>query len=155
MCPRRDRGGGVVRVVALASRLARLDAPVVREVPITIPLQATRGTTLRLLVSDSDSLNRVPNLLDTQGRLGSLEQLITMLNRTRRNDRVYVTLLKAAPTLVVEDKELPGAPLSQLNVLNQTLPVDSALLRETSLGEWSVRLEQAVTGAASISIKVQ
>jgi hypothetical protein len=130
-------------------------APVVREVPITIPLQATRGTTLRAMVSDSDSLNRVPNLLATQGRLGSLEQLITLLNRTRRNDRVYVTLLKAAPTLIVEDKELPGAPLSQLNVLNQTLPADSALLRETSLGEWSLRLDQAVAGTASVSIKVQ
>jgi hypothetical protein len=107
------------------------------------------------MVSDADSLNRVPNLLATQGRLGNLEQLITLLNRTRRNDRVYVTLLKAAPTLVVEDKELPGAPLSQLNVLNQNLPADSALLRETSLGEWSTRLDQAVTGAASVTIKVE
>jgi hypothetical protein len=129
--------------------------PVVREVPITIPVQATRGTRLRALVSDSDSLNRVPNFLATQGRLGSLEQLITLLNRTRRNDRLYVTLLKAGPTLIVEDKELPGAPLSQLNVLNQTLPADSALLRETSLGEWSVQLDQAVAGTASVTIAVQ
>ena len=121
-------------------------APVVREVPVTIPLQATRGTTLRALVSDADSLNRIPNLLAAQGRLGNLDQLITMLNRTRRNDRVYVTLLKPAPTLIVEDKEMPGAPLSQLNVLNQTLPADSALLRETSMGEWSLRLDQAVAG---------
>jgi hypothetical protein len=130
-------------------------APVVREVPITIPLQATRGTTLRAMVSDSDSLNRIPNLLAAQGRLGSLDQLITMLNRTRRNDRVYVTLTKPAPTLIVEDKELPGAPLSQLNVLNQTLPVDSALLRETSLGEWSLQTDQAVAGTASVTIKVE
>jgi hypothetical protein len=127
----------------------------VREVPITIPLQATRGGTLRALVSDADSLNRVPNLLANLGRLGSLEQLISMLNRTRRNDRLYVTLLKPAPTLIVEDKEMPGAPLSQLNLLNQTLPADSALLRETSLGEWSLRLDQAVAGSASVTIKVQ
>jgi SpoIVB peptidase S55 len=130
-------------------------APVVREVPITIPLQATRGTTLRAMVSDSDSLNRIPNLLATQGRLASLDQLITLLNRTRRNDRVYVTLLKPAPTLLLGDKELPGAPLSQLNVLSQTLPADSALLRETALGEWSVQMDQAVAGTASVTIKVQ
>jgi hypothetical protein len=130
-------------------------APIVRDVPITIPLQAARGTLLRAMVSDSDSLNRVSNQVAAQGRLEGLEQLITLLNRTRRNDRVYVTLLKAAPTLIVEDKELPGAPLSQLNVLNQTLPADSALLRETSMGEWSVQLDQAVTGAASVTIKVQ
>jgi hypothetical protein len=129
--------------------------PFVREVPITVPVQATRGTRLRALVSDSNSLNRVPNLLASQGRLGSLDQLITLLNRTRSNDRLYVTLLTAAPTLIVEDKELPGAPLSQLNVLNQTLPADSALLRETSLGEWSLQLDQAVAGTASVTIKVQ
>jgi hypothetical protein len=130
-------------------------APVVREVPITIPPQASRGSKLRVLVSDSTSLNRVPDLLATQGRLGSLDQLITLLNRTRRNDRLYVTLLKPSPTLMVEDKELPGAPLSQLNVLNQSLPADSALLRETSLGEWSVQLDQVVAGTASVTIKVQ
>jgi len=130
-------------------------APVIREVPITIPLQAARGSTLRAQVSDSDSLNRITNLLTTQGRLGGLEQLITLLNRTRRNNRVYVTLLKPAPTLVVDDKELPGAPLSQLNVLNQTLPANSALLRETALGEWSLSLDEAVAGAVSVLIKVQ
>jgi len=130
-------------------------APVIRELPITIPLQAARGSTLRAQVSDSDSLNRITNLLAAQGRLGGLEQLITLLNRTRRNNRVYVTLLKPAPTLVVQDKELPGAPLSQLNVLNQTLPANSALLRETALGEWSLPLDEAVVGAASISIKIQ
>jgi hypothetical protein len=130
-------------------------APVIREIPITIPLQATRGSTLRVQVSDSDTLNRIPNQLAAQGRLASLEQLITMLNRTRRNDRVYVELLKPAPTLILEDKELPGAPLSQLNVLNQTLPADSALLRETALGEWSLPLDEAVAGTASVIIKVQ
>ncbi len=130
-------------------------APVIREIPVTIPLQAARGSTLRAQVSDSDTLNRVSNLLTAQGRLGSLEQLITLLNRTRRNDRMYVSLLKPAPTLIVEDKEMPGAPLSQLNVLNQTLPSDSALLRETSLGEWSVPMEEAIAGTASVLIKVQ
>jgi hypothetical protein len=129
-------------------------APVIREIPITIPLQATRGSTLRVQVSDSETLNRVPNQL-AQGRLASLEQLINLLNRTRRNDRVYVELLKPVPTLILEDKELPGAPLSQLNVLNQTLPPDSALLRETALGEWSLPLDEAVAGTASVIIKVQ
>jgi hypothetical protein len=130
-------------------------APVIREIPITIPLQATRGSALRVQVSDSDTLNRIPNQLAAQGRLASLEQLITLLNRTRRNDRVYVELLKPAPTLILEDKELPGAPLSQLNVLNQTLPADSALLRETALGEWSLPLDEAVAGTASVIIKVR
>jgi hypothetical protein len=130
-------------------------APVIHEVPIAIPPQAARGTTLRAQVSDAESLNRVSSLMAAQGRLGGLDQLITLLNRTRRNNRVYVTLLKPAPTLVVEDKELPAAPLSQLNVLNGTLPAPSALLRETALGEWSLPLDEAVVGTASVVIKVE
>jgi hypothetical protein len=129
--------------------------PVIRDVPITIPPQAARGSMLRALVSDSESLNRVTNLLTAQGRLGGLDQLITLLNRARRNNRVYVTLLKPTPTLVVEDKELPGAPLSQINVLNQTLPSTSALLRESAAGEWSIPMDEVVAGSASISIRVK
>jgi len=96
-------------------------APFIQEVPITIPPQAARGTTLRILVSDSESLNRTTRLftLGPQGRLAGLEQLITLLNRERRNNRLYVTLLQPTPTLLVEDKELPNAPLSEINVLDR------------------------------------
>jgi hypothetical protein len=129
-------------------------APEIREVPISIPPQAARGTTLRVLVSDSDALNRVSNLLTAQGRLGGLDQLISLLNRSRRNNRVYVSLLKPTPTLVVEDKELPAAPLSQINVLNRTLPANSAVLRESALGEWSLPMDEVVDGSASVLIRI-
>ena len=131
-------------------------APVIRDVPITIPPQATRGSTLRVQVSDADSLNRIPNLVAAQGRLGGLDQLISLLNRERRNNQLYVTLLKPTPTLLVEDKELPDAPLSQINVLDQKrLPGNSALLRESAAGEWSVRMDQIIAGSTSVFIKIK
>ena len=131
-------------------------APVIRDVGITIPLQATRGSTLRVQVSDADSLNRIPNLVAAQGRLGGLDQLISLLNRERRNNQLYVTLLKPTPTLLVEDKELPDAPLSQINVLNQKrLPGNSALLRESTAGEWSVRMDEIISGSTSVFIKIK
>jgi len=131
-------------------------APVIRDVPITIPAQATRGSTLRVQVSDADSLNRIPNLVAAQGRLGGLDQLISLLNRERRNNQLYVTLLKPTPTLLVEDKELPDAPLSQINVLDQKrLPGNSALLRESTAGEWSVRMDQIISGSTSVFIKIK
>jgi len=40
----------------------------------------------------------------SQGRLQNLEQLISVLNRERRNNRLYVTLLGPSPTMVVQDK---------------------------------------------------
>ena len=131
-------------------------APVIRDVPITIPAQATRGSTLRVQVSDADSLNRIPNLVAAQGRLGGLDQLISLLNRERRNNQLYVTLLKPTPTLLVEDKELPDAPLSQINVLDQKrLPGNSALLRESAAGEWSVRMDEIISGSTSVFIKIK
>lgn len=131
-------------------------APVIREIPISIPIQATRGSTLRVQVSDADSLNRIPNLVAAQGRLGGLDQLISLLNRERRNNQIYVTLLKPTPTLLVEDKELPDAPLSQINVLDQKrLPGNSALLRESTAGEWSVPMDEIIAGSTSVFIKIK
>jgi SpoIVB peptidase S55 len=131
-------------------------APMIRDVPITIPAQATRGSILRVQVSDADSLNRIPNLVAAQGRLGGLDQLISLLNRERRNNQLYVTLLKPTPTLLVEDKELPDAPLSQINVLDQKrLPGNSALLRESAAGEWSVRMDEIISGSTSVFIKIK
>ncbi len=131
-------------------------APIIRDVPITIPAQAAHGTTLRVQVSDSDSLNRLTNLFTAQGRLGGLEQLITLLNRERRNNQLYVTLMKPTPTLMVEDKELPDAPLSEINVMDQRrLPGNSVLLRESSAGEWSVPMDEVIAGSASVLIKVK
>jgi len=130
--------------------------PMIRDVAITIPPQAARGSTLRVQVSDADSLNRIPNLVAAQGRLGGLDQLISLLNRERRNNQLYVTLLKPTPTLLVEDKELPDAPLSQINVLDQKrLPGNSALLRESTAGEWSVRMDEIISGSTSVFIKIK
>jgi len=131
-------------------------APFIRDVPITIPPQAARGTTLRVQVSDSDSLNRLANLFTSQGRLGGLEQLITLLNRERHNNQLYVTLMKPTPTLMVDDKELPNAPLSEINVMDQRrLPGNSVLLRESSAGEWSVPMDEVIAGSASVLIKIK
>jgi len=132
--------------------------PAIQEVPITIPPQAARGTTLRVLVSDSDTLNRMSRLFTfaLQGRLAGLEQLITLLNRERPNNRLYVTLLQPTPTLLVEDKELPNAPLSQINVLDQRRSAGgSMLLRESTAGEWSVPMNQVISGIYSLNITVK
>ncbi len=132
-------------------------APIIQEVPIAIPPQAARGSTLRILVSDSDTLNRMSRLFTfAPGRLAGLEQLITLLNRERRNNRLYVTLLQPTPTLLVEDKELPNAPLSEINVLDQRRSSGSSmLLRESTAGEWSVPMNQVVSGFYSLNITVK
>jgi hypothetical protein len=133
-------------------------APFLQDVPIRVPPQAARGSSLRILVSDSEVLNRMTRLFSfgPQGRLAGLEQVITLINRERRNNQVYVTLLQPNPTLLVEDKELPNAPLSEINVLDQRRTSgNSFLLRESTAGEWSVPMQQVIAGSYSLILQVK
>jgi len=131
---------------------------VVKELAITVPPQAPRNTTLRVMVSDGPTLNRMAQLqtFGVAGRLGSLEQLIGLINRERRNSRLYVTLLVPNPTLLVEDKELPNVPISEMNLLDQRRgSTGSLLLRESTAGEWSAAMEMVISGQQSVTIRVR
>jgi hypothetical protein len=131
-------------------------SPVIRDVQITIPPQAVRGTMMQVLASDSGTLNRMSIVSGSQGRLQNLEQLISVLNRERRNNRLYVTLLGPSPTMLVQDKVMPNVPASQINLLDQRGgPVNSLVVRESAAGEWSEPLEQVVQGSTSITIRIK
>jgi hypothetical protein len=132
-------------------------APFIKEVPITIPEQAPRGP-LRLLVSDADTLNRSGRLFtsDPQARLAGLEELILLNNRQQRNDSLYVTLLQPSPTLLLQDKELPDLPVSQINVLAPHRDQgDSVLLWESTAGQWSVPMNQVITGQHYLNLTIR
>jgi len=131
-------------------------SPVIRDVQVTIPSQAVRGTSMQILASDSATLNRMSIVSGSQASLQNLEQLISLLNRERRNNRLYVTLLGPSPTMVVQDKVMPNVPASQINLLDQRGgPASSQLVRESTGGEWSVPLDQVVQGSTSITIQIK
>jgi hypothetical protein len=131
-------------------------SPVIRDVKIAIPPQAERGTAMQILASDSSTLNRMSIVAGSQARLDNLEQLISVLNRERRNNRLYVTLLGPSPTMVVQDKVMPNVPASQINLLDQRGgPASSLVVRQTAAGEWSLPLDQIVQGSTSITIQIK
>src|SRR3984957_3514097 len=131
-------------------------SPVIRDVRIEIPPQAPRGASMQILASDSGTLNRMSVVSGSQARLDSLEQLISVLNRERRNNRLYVTLLGSAPTMVVQDKVMPNVPASQINLLDQRGgPASSLVVRQSAAGEWSLPLDQIVQGSESITIRIK
>lgn len=128
-----------------------------QDVKLRVPPNTARGD-LRILVSDAETLNRFRFYLYGLGaqRLTSLEQMIQLLNRTRRNDLLYVTMSQMSPTLVVEDKILPSVPLSQMNVLDQRrVPGGSLLFWESTIAEASEPMDQAITGAQYIVVSVR
>ena len=131
--------------------------PYVQEIPITIPEQTARGN-LELVISDAATLNRniETMAITSEGQLPGLEELIKLLNRQRRNDRLYATLLQQAPTLLVEDKEMPNVPLSAISVFDQRQsPGGSRLTWQSSVGEWSAAMNQVISGERTLSITVK
>ncbi|MBZ5501027.1 MAG: hypothetical protein LAN59_02150 [Acidobacteriia bacterium] len=131
-------------------------APFIQELPVTIPEQSARGT-LQLIISDADFLNRnVPSLAASQGQLPGLEELIRVLNRERHNDRLYATLVQSTPTIFIEDKEMPNAPTSTINVLDQRQnPGNARVLWQSTEGEWSVAMHQVIAGQRTLTITVK
>jgi hypothetical protein len=132
-------------------------APFIQEIPITIPAQSQRGT-MQLLVSDAETLNRNVQFLaaNSQAQLPGLEELVRLMNRERHNDHLYATLLQSTPTLLVEDKEMPNAPASEINVLDQRQnPGGTRVLYQSSAGEWSVDMHQVIAGEHRLTITVK
>jgi hypothetical protein len=131
----------------------------VEETTVRVPDQATRGTTLRVLVTDGDMLNRASRGFSFAGGGGSnagLDQLIALLNRERRNDRLYVGLFTPTPTILWEDKELPNVPLSQINVIDgRPAPGTVQILRESLASESSIPLGGPVTGVISLNLQIR
>jgi len=155
----------MVKVVLQPYRGERL----VREVPVTIPAQAAKGD-MRVLVSDATLLNAItrsllfgavnlPGGFAFTPRVTSLDQLISLINRERRSDRLYVTVFQRTPTMLVEDKILPSVPLSQINVLNHKSssmrPGSTMLFYESILNEASEPVGQVITGSHWLRLTVR
>jgi SpoIVB peptidase S55 len=130
--------------------------PFIQQIPITIPPQTARGT-LQLLVSDGETVDRtVDPAAGMQGPLPGLEELIKLINRGRQNDYLYATLLQPTTTLLIEDKVMPNAPFSEINVLDQRQSVGGArLLHQSLAGSWSAEMHQVITGERTLTITVK
>jgi hypothetical protein len=131
----------------------------VEETTVRVPDQATHGSTLRVLVTDGDMLNRASRGFSFAGAGGSnagLDQLIALLNRERRNDRLYVGLFAPTPTILWDDKELPNIPLSQINVIDgRPTPGTVQILRESLASESSISLGGPVSGVISLNLQIR
>jgi len=133
----------------------------IEEATVHVPDQIARGATLRVLVSDADWMNRASRGFNFPGMPGAagpegLDQLITLMNRERRNDRLYVGLFVPAPTLVWDDKELPNVPLSQINMIDgRPAPGTVQVLRESLSSESSIALGGPVAGLISLNLQIR
>jgi len=129
---------------------------VVRQIPVKIPTSASKGT-LRILVSDGETLDRVGRVNPAFGRKLDLASTIALLNKEHANNRVYVSLLEADPEARVADKVMPTLPISVMNVMegmrgNQEMVVSG----ESNVDETATSpLDYVVSGAQLLTVTVK
>ncbi len=128
---------------------------IVRQIPITIPTSTPKGT-LRILVSDGetlDRLRRVPPALSKRLPLGST---IALLNKEHGNSQVYVSLLEPNPQAMVSDSVMPTLPLSVINVMNGMRSTqEMVVVAESATSEASATVDYEVSGAQVITINIK
>jgi hypothetical protein len=129
---------------------------IVRQIPVKIPTSASKGT-LRILVSDGDTLDRMGHTNPAFGRKLDLASTIALLNKEHANNRLYVSLLEADPEARVADKVMPTLPISVMNVMdgmrgNQEMTVSG----ESNVDETATPpLDYVVSGAQLLSVTVK
>ncbi len=129
---------------------------VVRQIPVKIPTSASKGT-LRILVSDGETLDRVGRTNPAFGRKLDLASTIALLNKEHANNRLYVSLLEADPEARVADKVMPTLPISVMNIMdgmrgNQEMIVSN----ESNVDETATPpLDYVVSGAQLLTVTVK
>ena len=128
---------------------------IVRQIPVKIPTSTPQGT-LRILVSDGDTLDRMRRIPAALGRRMDLPSTIALLNKEHANNRLYISLLEANPEAMVEDKVMPAVPLSVMNVMEPMRGTqDMVVVGESAVNEASTPVDYAVSGAKVITISVK
>ena len=143
------------------------------EVPLRILSRSHRGTELletvmiqipahardRLVIEVSDAATLAARE-QQEGRspaeADSVDQLIRNLNDARRNNRLYVRLLRTESGAVDRGEPLPSLPGSVLAVLEGNRSNGGlGRLREATLGEWELVGDHAVSGSRRLSITIE
>ncbi len=130
--------------------------PIQREVIVKIPAGLPKGDH-RILLSDADTLNRLQNAAGFMNRFIDVPQAVSLLNQERTNNRLYVSLVKTAPTAYYDDKTMPSMPSSVLNVIQAGRASNRAMVTtpETASEQTSIPFDYMITGSYSVRIHVK
>ena len=126
-----------------------------REFTVKIPANLSRGPHT-ILFSDADTLNRMQNGAVLSEHM-DIPQTVSLLNQERRNDRLYVSLLEAGPTVFYEDKTMPSLPPSVMNVMQTGRTASRRLVSsaENLVEQGSIPFDLVVDGAYALRIQVK
>jgi hypothetical protein len=127
-----------------------------RQFTLKIPSTVPKGQH-RILLSDAETLNRMQTAAAYMSRFIDVPQIVSLINQERSNDKLYVSLIEARPTVYYEDKTLPSLPASVLNVMQTgraaTRPY--AISGETAIQEAAIPFDYVVNGSFALKVTVK
>ena len=121
-----------------------------RSMPITMP--ASGPSAMTLLVSDAPTLAALEDKELDPNAAKSIPELVSGLNRIRRNNRLYVRLLTSSPGTVIAGRAQPGLPGSTRSILETDKSLSPSTITRTILGAWEERLDKVVRGSREIAL---
>jgi hypothetical protein len=128
---------------------------IVRRITVRVPTSVPKGS-LRILVSDAETLDHARRSTPAMGRRMDLHSTIEILNKEHLNDHLYVSLLEANPQATVEDKVMPAVPLSVMNVMEgMRATQEMVVFNESAVNEASTPVGYVVSGAQIISVSIK
>jgi hypothetical protein len=130
--------------------------PIQRDVVVKIPAGLAKGDH-RIVLSDADTLNRMQSAAGFGNRFIDLPQTVSLLNKERSNNRLYVAVVESSPTAYYDDKTLPNVPSSVLNVMQSARAAGRTIITspETASEQMSLPFDYVVSGSYSLRIHVQ
>ncbi len=128
---------------------------ILRQIPVKIPTSTPKGT-LRILISDGDTLDKMHRVTGPMSHHLDLGSTIAMLNKEHTNSEVYVSLLEANPSAMVEDKVMPTLPLSVMNVMDGLRGTqDMIVVGESAVDEAAMPIDYVVSGSQIITVTIK
>jgi SpoIVB peptidase S55 len=128
---------------------------ILRQIHVKVPTATPKGT-LRILVSDGDTLDRMRRAPANMSRRLDLSSTIALLNKEHSNSQVYVSLLEANPQAMVDDKVMPTLPLSVMNVMDGLRGTqDMVVVGESAVDEASTPVDYVVSGSQVITLTIK
>lgn len=127
-----------------------------REFRLRLPAGLSRGEH-RILLSDADTLNRIESAAGFMNRFIDLPQAVSLINRERSNNKLYVSLVESRPTVYYDDKTLSSLPASVLNVMQtgRSASRPFATSAESVREQAAIALDYVVNGSYSLKILVR
>ena len=124
-------------------------------IPVKLPGRLGSGT-VRLLISDSITLDRTLDQPRQSQHAPSLGSAIATVERQHEADRVYVSLLAPETQASLEGRSMPGVPLSMANALEGLRSAQEASLNGESAELLSqTSTEGVVSGFQVLNLRIE